>query len=244
MVGHLEELRTRLLRAAVYGAVFSAVCWAFYPSLFALLANPVSAAMETAGARFLVTGVTEGFSIKLQISVIFGLIAASPLILAEGWAFVAPALHPAERKWILLTAPFSAALFFAGVVSAYFILPVGIEWLIAQNPPGASFMPSLAETLLFVAKMELAFGLIFQMPVILVLLANFGLIRAATLKKFWRHAIVAICIVVAVLTPTTDAFTMALMSLPMAVLYAGTIQIISFLEKRRERKRSLLAESS
>ncbi len=244
VIDHLEELRSRLVRVLVYSLIFSAIVWSAYDFFFNLLAYPVIGAMKKSATNFLITGVAEGFSIKLQISAIFGIIMAFPLIMAELWSFISPALKPKERKWALIVAPFSILLFISGVLLAYMILPVGIEWLISQNPPQSQFMPSLSETLLFVAKMELAFGIMFQMPILIVFLANAGLIKSWMLRKFWREAIVLICIVVAVITPTADAFTMIMMSLPMILLYFGTVEIVRVIEKKLDNRKIYPYENS
>jgi Twin arginine targeting (Tat) protein translocase TatC len=230
---HLEELRSRLIRTIIYIILGSFLVWFFYQDFFKLLANPVTAAMNKIGAQFLITGVAEGFTLKLQISAIFGIILSFPFIILEIWGFISPALKQSEKKALLTVIPFSIILFLAGILSAYFTLPIGIEWLINQNPEGARFMPSMSETLLFIAKMELAFGVLFQMPIVIIFLAKIGLVKSELLIKFWREALIIICIIVAIITPTTDAFTMILMSAPMLLLYLITIKIVSVMEKRR-----------
>ena len=229
---HLEELRTALIRISAYVAIASVIVWLFYQDFFSLLANPLIKGMASTGAKFLVTGIAEGFTLKLQICVIFAVILAFPLIIGEVWLFIAPALKQNEKKAIILVVPISVFLFITGVLSAYFTLPIGIEWLIKQNPQEANFMPSLSETLLFAVKMEFAFGFLFQMPIFIVFLAKIGLVKAYMLKKFWREAVIVICIIVAIITPTTDAFTMIIMSVPMLSLYLITIQVVSIMEKR------------
>lgn len=236
LLQHIEELRIRLIRIIVYVVLGASIIWIFYQDFFKLLANPVTSAMSSTGAQFLITGVAEGFTLKIQLCSIFGIILSFPLIISEVWGFVSPALKQNEKKALLLVMPFSAILFIAGVLSAYFTLPIGVKWLIMQNPSEARFMPSMSDTLLFIAKMELAFGILFQMPIFIIFLAKVGLVKSELLIAIWREALIVICIIVAIVTPTTDAFTMLLMSAPMILLYLITIKVVSVMEKKKSIK--------
>jgi sec-independent protein translocase protein TatC len=109
---------------------------------------------------------------------------------------------------------------------------MGIKWLISQNPPEAKFMPSVQGTLLFILKMYLAFGLVFQMPVVLMFLGKAGLISSVTLRSYWRQAVVAIGILAAAITPSGDAFTMMMMCVPMIILYVLSIGLVRIVEKQ------------
>jgi len=231
LVDHLAELRNRIVRCIVYVSVGMAVGWVFYGFFFRLLSAPVMQFLERSGSSFLLTGVAEGFTIKVQISLLVGIIITLPLITMEGWAFIAPGLTKSERRAVKLVMPLSILLFILGVALGYFIMPTGIKWLIGQNPPGARFMPSVAQTLLFILKMYLAFGLVFQMPVVLMFLAKAGLVSSKTLRSYWRQAVVALFIIAAAVTPSGDAFTMMMMCAPMVVLYVLSIGLVRIVEK-------------
>lgn len=231
LVEHLSELRVRIIRVVVYITLGAIGGWLFYKQLFQLISSPVLPTLKASGSKFLLTGITEGFSIKMQMSVLSGAIVALPLITLEGWMFIRPGLTRSERKAVVLVAPLSILLFIIGVVTAYMILPAGIRWLFNQNPPEAAFMPSVSQALIFILKMILAFGLVFQMPVILMFLAKIGLINSGMLKTYWRHAIVAIAVVAAMATPSGDAFTMFMMCIPMAFLYLLSIGLVKLVEK-------------
>lgn len=228
---HLGELRTRMIRCILYISAGTIVGWIFYNFFFEFLSAPVMPELKTGQTSFLLTGVAEGFTIKMQISILVGIILALPLVTLEGWRFVAPGLTKTERRAVKLVAPLSILLFISGVVIAYFALPMGIKWLISQNPPGAKFMPSVAQTLIFILKMYLAFGLVFQMPVILMFLAKVGLVSSAGLKSYWKHAVVVIGIIAAAITPSGDAFTMMMMCVPMCVLYLLSILLVRLVEQ-------------
>lgn len=231
LVEHLAELRARLVRTIAYVFVGMAVGWTFYRFFFEVFSAPVMRFLRESGSSFLLTGVAEAFTIKVQISLLIGVILAMPLITWEGWRFVSPGLTRSEKRAVKLVAPLSIVLFVCGVVLAYFVMPVGIKWLISQNPPEAKFMPSVAQTLLFILKMYLAFGLVFQMPVVLMFLGRVGLVSSRQLKSYWRQAIVAIAIVAAAVTPSGDAFTMMIICAPMMVLYVLSIGLVKLVEK-------------
>lgn len=232
LVGHLSELRARIIRGAVYVALGAVAGWYCYPYIFRLMSAPVLPYLTQHGSSFLLTGVAEGFVIKMQVSLIVGLILSLPFITGEAWGFVAPGLIRAEQRAVKLVAPLSVLLFLLGIFAAYMVLPQGVRWLVGQNPPGAVFMPSVSGTLLFILKMELAFGLVFQMPVVLMFLAKVGLVSSRMLRRFWRQAIVAIAVIAAVATPSSDAFTMLLLCAPMIVLYVASIGLTALVQKK------------
>jgi len=230
LMEHLAELRTRLIRSAFYVAIGMAVGWIFYQHFFNFVTAPIRPMLKN-GSQFLLTGITEGFTIKMQASIIIGLIIALPLITMEGWRFIAPGLTRRERRSVKLVAPLSVVLFIGGLVCSYYVMPVGIRWLIGQNPPEAKFMPSVQQSLLFLVKMYLAFGVVFQMPVVLMFLAKVGIISSKALIKNWRQAVVIIGIVAAAVTPSGDAMTMMMMCAPMIVLYIMSIGLVRLVER-------------
>jgi len=229
LMEHLAELRSRLFRCIIYIASGAIVGWVFYPFFFEVLSGPVRPVLKGTSS-FLLTGVLEGFSIKMQVSLLVGAIVAMPLITMEGWSFISPGLTKKERRGVRLVAPLSILLFVMGVVLAYWVLPAGIRWLVSQNPPGATFMPSVAQTILFVLKMCLAFGVVFQLPVVLMFLGKVGIVNSRMLKSYWRQAVVVLAIIAAVVTPSADAFSMMMMCVPMVILYGLSILLVKVVE--------------
>jgi len=230
LMEHLAELRTRLIRCAVYVSIGMIAGWVFYGRFFTFLTAPILPLLKN-GSTFLLTGITEAFTIKMQISILIGIILALPLITMEGWRFVAPGMTRKERRSVKLVAPLSVALFLLGLVTSYYVMPVGIKWLIAQNPPMAKFMPNVQQSLLFLVKMYLAFGVIFQMPVVLMFLGKVGIVSSGFLVRNWRQAVVVIAIVAAAATPSGDAMTMMMMCAPMIVLYILSIGLVRMVER-------------
>lgn len=231
LMEHLTELRTRLVRIALYVGTGMIAGWVWYQRFFEFVTAPILPLLKKKGSTFLLTGITEGFTIKMQAAIIIGVILALPLITMEGWRFIAPGLTRKERRSVTLVAPLSIVLFVGGLATAYFVMPMGIRWLIGQNPPGATFMPSVQQTLLFLMKMYLAFGVIFQMPVVLMFLGKVGIISSKTLVSSWRQAMVIIAIIAAAATPSGDAMTMMMMCGPMVILYVLSIGLVRFVER-------------
>ncbi len=231
LVEHLAELRSRLIRVAIYVSVGMIVGWIYYQRFFEFVTAPILPLLQKAGSTFLLTGITEGFTIKMQAAIVIGVIISLPLITMEGWRFVAPGLTRRERRSVRLVAPLSVVLFLGGLVTAYYVMPMGIKWLIGQNPPGATFMPSVQQSLLFIVKMYLAFGVIFQMPVVLMFLGKVGIVSSKALVSNWRQALVVMAIVAAAATPSGDAMTMMMMCAPMAVLYLLSIGLVRLVER-------------
>jgi len=231
LLEHLTELRTRLVRTAVYVGLGTIVGWVYYKPFFKLLSAPMAPALGK-GQSFIGTDVTEGFMIRVQIAVLIGIIIAFPLVTLEAWRFIAPGLTRKERRAAQLIGPLSVILFASGVVLSYFIQPVGIRWLVSQYPAGVSFMPKIGPNVIFILKMYLAFGVVFQMPIVLMFLGKIGIVDSKMLKSYWRQAIVLIGIVAAAITPSGDAFTMLVMAGPMVLLYVLSIGFVRLVEPR------------
>jgi sec-independent protein translocase protein TatC len=233
LTGHLTELRNRIIRSVVYLVAGSTAGWSFYGPIFRFLSAPLQPYLTKTGSRFLITGVLEGCIIKTEIALLAGAILTLPLIIGELWGFISPGLMMNERRFVFLAAPLTVLLFLLGVATAWLIFPMCIVWLMAQNPPNAVFMPSVSATIIFILKMCLAFGIVFQMPVLLMFLAQVEIINARMLTQYWRHAVVIISIVAAIVTPSNDAFSMMMMCIPMVILYFAGIGLVRLVEKRR-----------
>lgn len=184
------------------------------------------------GNKFLITSFPEPFMIRLQICVVSGLIAASPFIMGQIWGFVSPGLTAEEKKPLKWIAPLSVFLFFSGVILCYLILPVAYQWFASYIPADVEFRPSLQGSVLFAVKMLLAFGLVFELPIVLMLLAKVGIIDSKFLISNWRVAMVLISIVAAVITPSNDAFSMLMMATPVSGLYFVSIGLVKMAETR------------
>lgn len=235
LIEHLSELRSRIIRCLIYISIGAVAGWIFSEDVYNILKAPVLPILKSTGSSFISTDILEGFMVKMTMSILIGIIISIPFLTIEGWGFIAPGLTKQEKRGIWMVAPLSIILFVGGVAVAYYILPTGVNWLISQNFSGVKFMPKVQQTILFILKMCLAFGLVFQLPVILMFLARIGIINSTMLKSHWRHAIVILAIVSAVVTPSNDAFSMLMMCIPLIGLYALSIGLVRLVEKRESK---------
>jgi sec-independent protein translocase protein TatC len=235
LVSHLEELRTRLIRVILYAIVAATVVWFFYKPLYSFLMRPISGPLKKFGGELFVRGVLEGLLIKCEIALVGGLIVAAPFIYWEIWAFVAPGLTTTERRAARFLVPVSGVLFLMGVALGYLITGPSVKWLLLYVPPGAAARFTVNDTLLLFLKFYVAFGLGFQLPIVLIVLAELGIVDSLLLSARWREAVIVILLVAAIITPTWDPITMTVCAAPMVALYLGTIGIIRVIERRRRR---------
>ena len=232
---HLDELRARLIRAVLYLLVGTTLCWLFYAQIFRLLEWPVLRAVERSGGALQILDIMEPFWTRYQVSLVAGLVLALPFILLEVWGFVRPGLTPAERRLVRVLPLVVFFLFLLGVAFGYWMGKLFVDWLLSDYflLPGMKAQLRVQGTILFMARVLLAFGLGFQLPVLIVLLNRFGVLPLAVLLRRWREATMIIFIIAAIITPTWDPLSMTLAALPLALLYAGTVGVIRFMERRR-----------
>lgn len=231
---HLEELRMRLIW--VGAAVLVATIIGFYVitefNIIGLLKAPIEPLVPE--GRLLFTSPTEPMTVTLKLSFVFGIIMAAPIIVYHTWAFLSPALFEHEKKLVVPAVLGGFALFLIGVAMAYFlVLPLGLIFLLGFQTQALSPIITIGEYLKFATRLILAFGLIFQLPLVSVLLAVLGLITADTLRKFRRHAIVGVALLSAILTPA-DVGTMLMMMGPMILLYEFSILLVALVGRRRK----------
>jgi sec-independent protein translocase protein TatC len=232
LTAHLEELRWRIVRALVaVGAAF-AVCYWFADALFAFLIRPL-AALRREATLVIGTGVTEAFFTKLKVSFIAAIFVASPVIFFQAWRFVAPGLYQSEKRLALPFAAAASAFFVAGAVFCYVVVfPVGFEFFLEEYASiGVTPQLRISEYLSFAARMLLAFGLTFELPVVTFFLARVGVLTHRNLIGWARYAIVAIFVSAAVLTPGPDVASQLLMAAPLLVLY-GVSVLVAYLVAR------------
>jgi sec-independent protein translocase protein TatC len=227
---HLNELRKRLFIGLASMIVTSALSFIFAEQIIAVLAQPLGGI-----ANFLSIEVTENVSVFMRVSLLSGFIFALPIILFEVMAFVVPGLTDVERRWVFLSIPFATLLFLSGVAFTYFIiLPTSIPFLTSflgiKTTPRPSFYIEFVTGLMFWV------GLLFELPLLMFILAKLGLVTAGFLLRGWRYALVIIALVAAVVTPTSDPINMGLLMLPLAVLYALSVALAAFAGRNPTRK--------
>ncbi len=235
---HLEEMRWRLVRSVIYVAVAMLLAWVFRVELLMLLRYPAEAGAETADIEDFTFRIFEsagGVILMMQISLVAGVIAASPLIFGELWLFIEPALERHERRYVIVMLPAATLLFLAGVAFCYWISPKAFAFFFSFNQSiGVQPELTLQPYLYFLLRLLLVFGLAFEMPLVLMFLARVGFVTQRQLLAWWRHAVVIIFIIAAFATPTIDPVTMSLMAGPMVVLYLLSVLLCGFVEKRHD----------
>lgn len=232
LIEHLEELRTRILRSLAYLGMGAIGAWFLYPTIFRLLTVPVMEAFRRYHVMISVSSIAEPFTTQFQVSLVVGAILAAPLIILEVWGFVAPGLYRQERRLVAGAFVFSVALFFSGVALAWWMLPRFLAWFASYTQPGVTPVLSLGPQMIFLAKLFLAFGLCFQVPVVMMALVKLGIVRSDLMVSKWREAIFLIFVAAAVITPTWDVFTMSVCALPMVALYLLSIPLVKRIEPK------------
>ena len=236
LVEHLEELRTRIIRSIVYVMVLTGGAWAFYDRFLGVLLAPAQAALREAAGTMQWMSPVEAFWTRFQVSVVVALIVGAPLLLWEAWGFVAPGLTRRERRAVLPLLPVSGMLALGGVVLCYVMSHRIFRVMIGFGPANMEANLRLQYTVMFTAKFYLAFAAAFQLPLVVVGLVRTGVVSADSLARRRREAIVVILIVTAVLTPTPDAFTLALLAVPLVLLFEGTLWVVRVMERRRRKE--------
>lgn len=235
LTAHLQELRSRLLKALLAIIAAFAVCYPLSNRLFVFLTEPLLAASGDSGAKveLIGTGVAEAFFTRLKVSLIAALFVALPVLLYQIWMFVVPGLKTTEARYVR-SFVFAGTLFFlAGAAFCHQVMfPVGFPFFLAEYANiGVTPSIRIGEYLSFVSKMMLAFGITFELPVATYFLARAGVITHRTLVQYGRYAIIVIFIVAAILTPP-DAVSQVLMATPLLVLYCLSIGI-AYVARRR-----------
>ncbi len=238
---HLDVLRADLIRILIAAVVMGMVAFGFKDLLFDIVLWPRSAdfptykllGIEAFQLRLINTELTEQLMVHLKVALLAGLLVASPYVIYVLFHFVSPALYERERHVSVRIGFAAYAMFLIGLLVNYFLVfPLTVRFL------GSYSVSADVETMLTLSNyvdtmlmMSLLFGIVFEIPVVAWLLAKFGLLHAEWMSRYRRHAIVAILIVAAVITPTADVMTLLLVSLPIWLLYESSIWIVYITNK-------------
>lgn len=223
---HLVELRDRLVKVGLTVLIAVAVCFTYVEPIWDFLVAPLNEALETTGRGSLAThDIFEGIITQLKVSILAGILAAAPVIFYQIWQFVFPALTENEVKLVIPVTIASSLLFFGGVTFGYaiifrYLFPFALE-VTADNVTAVLSINSYLGTS---TKLLLAFGISFQLPVVVFIMARLGMVDHRDLSKFFRYALVIILIISALLTPP-DPISQLLMACPLVILYTISIGI-------------------
>ncbi|MFF8969298.1 twin-arginine translocase subunit TatC [Streptomyces sp. NPDC014995] len=254
---HLRELRNRLAKALLAIVLVTVVAAFFYNDIINFLTRPI---LDSVGcdktfaqiaddlqsgdaskqcARITINGLLAPFTLALQVSLMAGIVFASPVWLYQLWAFVAPGLHKHERKYAYAFVGTGVPLFLGGGYFAYRVLPTTAKVLIDFTPEGVNNFLPLDDLLQLVTRMVVVFGLSFELPLLLVMLNLTGSITGKRMAGWWRAMIIGITVFAAVATPSTDPISMLALAGPIWILYFGAVAF-SLLNDRRRRRREAL----
>ena len=232
LTSHLQEMRKRLVFSFIAVGLGFALCYAFSQTLFDILAAPLVKMMPP-GGTLIFTSVAEAFFTYMKVAFVGGLVVTSPFILYQVWAFVAPGLYRNEKKYAIPFILAGSVAFILGILFGYWVaLPVGFKFLLGYATDFIKPMPSIKEYFSFSIKFLLAFGLVFEFPVLLVLLARIGVIDAKMLARQRKYAILLIFIFAAVMTPP-DIVSQLIMALPLIGLFELSILLSRLFGKKR-----------
>lgn len=233
---HLDVLRSSLIRMGVAVVVFAVAAFCLKDELFSVVLAPRSSdfvtykllGVDPFSIHLMNTGLTEQFMIHMRTAIYAGLLVASPYILYELFRFVSPGLYQNERHYVVWIVGAAYMMFLMGTLVNYFVVfPLTVRFLgTYQVSPDVANMLTLQSYIDTLIGMSLVMGVVFELPVVCGLLGHMGLINNRMMSEYRRHAIVAILIVAAIITPTTDMFTLFVVALPIYLLYELSIQIV------------------
>ena len=240
---HLDVLRSSLIRMGVAVVVFAVAAFCLKDELFSVVLAPRSSdfvtykllGVDPFSIHLMNTGLTEQFMIHMRTAIYAGLLVASPYILYELFRFVSPGLYQNERHYVVWIVGAAYVMFLMGTLVNYFVVfPLTVRFLgTYQVSPDVANMLTLQSYIDTLIGMSLVMGVVFELPVVCGLLGHMGLINNSMMSEYRRHAIVAILIVAAIITPTTDMFTLFVVALPIYLLYELSIQIVRITKQNR-----------
>lgn len=247
---HLDVLRAAIIKMVVCAVAFAIVAFVLKDELFAIVLAPKDSAfvtyrlLDALGAltgndsgtfavELINTGLAQQFVIHMQTALYAGLLCASPYMLYQLFRFVSPALYEDERRYAVSVVGWGYGLFMAGVAVSYFLVfPLTFRFLGTYQVSGdVANMISLESYIDTLMVMSLSMGIVFEMPILSWLFAKLGFLTAPFMRRYRRHAVVLILIVAAIITPTSDIFTLLVVSLPMWLLYEASIRVVKRTEK-------------
>lgn len=222
---HVEELRKRLIRSLAAILIISIVSYVYSDWLIELMTRHI----ET--VYFM--GPTEAFAVKIKVSLFAGLILAIPVVLYQLWQFVVPGLYAHEVKLVIPVVICASLFFVGGAAFCYFlVLPVGMEFLLGFGTEKMKPLISVGQYISFVGWMTVAFGVVFQMPIVFFFLGRMGIVSSATLRRGRRYAVISILIVAAAVTPSPDVFSQLMLAGPLYVLYEASVILVRLTGRR------------
>jgi sec-independent protein translocase protein TatC len=242
LMDHLRELRNRLLKAIIVIVVAMIVALVFSDSTMNLVARPFCSAVinghtgcHVVGDQLIITGVFDAFFLRIKIAFFFALIGTCPVWLYQLWAFIAPGLYSREKKWAYLFTFSAVPLFVGGAVLAYVVMDRGLHYLLGLAPQNTLVLPSWDTYLGYFTGMLLGFGIVFELPLVIVMLNIAGILTHERFRKWRRMMIFGIFLLAGIVNPSPDPWTMLLLGGVAVVLVEVAEVFVYFNDKRRAR---------
>ena len=234
---HLAELRQRLIISIIAVTAGTVIAWFFYDDAIRFMLHPYHQflahhrAKDISSGNLVTSGPLEGFTTRLKVSAYGGIALSSPILFWELWRFITPGLYKNEKRYVVPFVAAAVVLFAGGVTTAILVFPKALTWLIDVS--GTGVVPLFSPTRYFTlyVTMCLIFGLVFMYPLVVVFLEIAGVVPSTTWRRWRRPAIVIICLVAAVITPSSDPFSFIAMAVPMLVFYEASILIGRLMKK-------------
>ncbi|RPI75644.1 MAG: twin-arginine translocase subunit TatC [Desulfobacteraceae bacterium] len=236
-MSHLDELRKRLIRCCYAVAIGFGVCYYFSETIYLdYLAEPLLKALP-AGSTLIATSLTEPFMTYMKIGFFGGILLALPFIFYQFWKFIAPGLYKNEKKWVIPFVLISSLLFMGGAFFGYrLVFPAAFKFLMSYSNAKLQVLPKMSEYFSLTINLLLAFGISFELPIVITFLAKIGVVTADFLKKKRKYFIVLAFVVAAIITPTVDPVSQTLMAVPLIILYEIGILSARWVGKRKAKK--------
>ncbi|MFF0944876.1 twin-arginine translocase subunit TatC [Kocuria sp. CPCC 205300] len=243
---HLRELRNRLVKAAVATVLGMVAGFFLYEPFMAYITEPLQRLAEAEGSEASInySAVGSSFNIMVEVSLVLGLVLASPVWLYQLWAFVTPALHRTERRYAVGFLAAAVPLFVGGTAVAVLTLPTAVYALTAFTPVGGTNFISADVYLRFFLQLILTFGIAFVLPVFLVGLNMLGVLSGRTVLKSWRIVVVLVMVVSAMAAPGPDPMTMFYLAVPLLTLFFVAVGLCLLLDRRRARREARRASAT
>jgi sec-independent protein translocase protein TatC len=242
LLGHLAELRNRLLKAAVTLVIGMIIALVYSNQTWHLVTRPFCEAVirghtgcHQAGDQLVVNGVFEGFFIRVKIAFFIGLIGSSPVWLYQLWAFIAPGLYSREKKWAYIFTGTAVPLFLGGAMLAYVVMDKGLHYLLGLTPDGVLNLPSVDTYLSYFVGMIVGFGIAFELPLVMIMLNLAGILTHERFRRWRKMLIFAVFLIAGIANPSPDPWTMLILGGVCVVLVEVAEVFVYFNDKRRAR---------
>ena len=230
---HLEELRSRLVKALISLVVGFGIAWNYHEEVFHFMVGPLHAFDPK--IRLIATTPTETIMLYMKMSFFVGIFIAAPFLLYQIWAFISPGLYKHEKGYALPFVMFGTLFFISGAAFGHYVLfPIALRFLGGFGGADVEFLPRVTEYYDFYSWFLLSLGLVFQVPVVILVLARIGLVTAGFLLRQFKWAVLLSFIVSAFVTPTPDVVNQTLLALPMIVLYLLGVVVAAIFGKKRQ----------